>query len=47
MVIPETVIAFVAQIFKETIQIVRNIGLVVDVAVRIAVGLATYHIEGG
>ena len=47
MVIPETVIALVAQIFKETIQIVRNIGLVVDMAIRVAVGLAAYHIEGG
>ena len=47
MVIPEAVIACVARTFKETIQIVRNIGLVVDVAVRIAADLATYHIEGG
>ena len=47
MVIPGAVMALVAQMFKETIQIVGNIGLVVDVAVRIAVGLAAYHIEGG
>lgn len=47
MVIPEAVLAFVAHFFKETVQIMGNIGLVVDVAVRIAVGLAAYHVEGG
>ena len=47
MVIPESMVAFVAQTFKEAIQIVGDIWLVVDIAVRIAVGLATYHIDGG
>ena len=47
MVMPETVIAFVAHLFKETVQIMGNIGLIVDVAVGIAVSLAAYHVESG
>jgi hypothetical protein len=47
MVVPEAVVALVAWPSEETFQTEGDIGLVVDVAVRIAVGLAAYHIVGG
>ena len=47
MVVPEAVLALVTRPSKETFQIEGDFGLVVDVAIRIAVDMATYHIGGG
>ena len=42
MVVPEAVIALVTQASEETSKIEGDVGLVVDVAVRITVCLAAY-----
>jgi len=46
-VVQEAVIASVARTFRDTIQIMGNIGRVVDMAVGIAVVFAAYRIDGG
>ena len=47
MVVPEAVIAKLTGTSEETFQTEGDVGLVVLVAVRIAVRLAAYHIIGG
>ena len=46
MVIPEVVIALLAQTPEEAFQVEGDVRLVVDLAIRIAVDLAAYHIGG-
>jgi len=47
MVVPEAVFALITQPSKETFQIEGDVGLVVDVAIRITVDLTAYQIGGG
>ena len=44
VVVPEAVFALVAFAFETTFQIKGDVGFVVGLAIRIALGLAAYHI---
>jgi len=47
MVVPKAVLALVTRASEETFQTEGDVGLIVDVTVRIAGSLAAYHIVGG